>query len=456
MTVSRVGVNSPVPACACDKRSRTACDRVAPTREFNGLSYCVLHYPDADKVTDFEAALQRRLKRAGADLLNLSGVWFPKGASFGNRHFRHKRVLFTDAVFNGVADFSDAKFDGRVYFTNAAFKAGANFQMTTFKGRAYFSGAQFSLTDKAGGGAPLGRANFVGAVFDGQAKFISAVFEAEADFTGTIFREETLFSYAAFRGRTDFTFASISAPLTFSSEGRGGRGFGPDASLSFKHATIKESDLVSFHVISLCPHWFVDVDARKIYFAHVDWRPLSLSRELEELRCRTSDQPHRKLAVAYRHLAVNAEENYQYDLASDFRHRALEAQRRAERWGTAPWKLSWWYWLASGYGEKVAQAFLVLLVIWLLFAFVYFGAQCTNPSLLKEQICVEWDQKSGAQSPRGDFSRALAYTLAVMTLQRPEPRPNSAAAQIAVSLCVIFGPLQGALLALAIRRKFMR
>ncbi len=43
-----------------------------------------------------------------------------------------------------------------------------------------------------------------------------------------------------------------------------------------------------------------------------------------------------------------------------------------------------------------------------------------------------------------------------MTLQKPEPRPKSSAARLAVIICAILGPLQGALLALAVRRKFMR
>jgi hypothetical protein len=43
-----------------------------------------------------------------------------------------------------------------------------------------------------------------------------------------------------------------------------------------------------------------------------------------------------------------------------------------------------------------------------------------------------------------------------MTLQKPEPRPATGAAQAVVMLETILGPVQAALLALAIRRKFMR
>ena len=54
------------------------------------------------------------------------------------------------------------------------------------------------------------------------------------------------------------------------------------------------------------------------------------------------------------------------------------------------------------------------------------------------------------------WPRALTYSLGVMTLQKPEPRPATDAAQALVMLETILGPVQAALLALAIRRKFMR
>lgn len=130
--------------------------------------------------------------------------------------------------------------------------------------------------------------------------------------------------------------------------------------------------------------------------------------------------------------------------------------RREHWWGVTPLRLGWWYWLASGYGERVLRAFVMLLVVWWGFALIYFGAQCTDSPLSDGQVCVEWEQKEGAPSPRETFPRSLAYTLNVMTLQKPEPRPASPAAQMLVTLCTILGPVQAALLALAIRRKFMR
>ncbi|MFL6278295.1 MAG: hypothetical protein ACJ74G_24180 [Blastocatellia bacterium] len=50
----------------------------------------------------------------------------------------------------------------------------------------------------------------------------------------------------------------------------------------------------------------------------------------------------------------------------------------------------------------------------------------------------------------------MIYRLGVTSLRRPEPKPLTSTAQTLVTLETILGPLQAALLALAIRRKFMR
>jgi len=134
---------------------------------------------------------------------------------------------------------------------------------------------------------------------------------------------------------------------------------------------------------------------------------------------------------------------------------AMDA-RRLESGGVAPWRLSWWYWLASGYGERPFQALMVLFAIFLVFGLLYtrVGFARWEPKLATEADAV-MAQKDVVGAPL-KFSRALTYSVGVMTLQKPEPKPVTAAAQSVVLLETILGPVQGALLALAIRRKFMR
>jgi hypothetical protein len=78
----------------------------------------------------------------------------------------------------------------------------------------------------------------------------------------------------------------------------------------------------------------------------------------------------------------------------------------------------------------------VLVGIWLLFAVLYALILSDSHGLLG------W--------------RGFAYSAAVLTLQRPDSRPDTLFTQILVTAEAILGPVQAALLALAIRRKFMR
>lgn len=54
------------------------------------------------------------------------------------------------------------------------------------------------------------------------------------------------------------------------------------------------------------------------------------------------------------------------------------------------------------------------------------------------------------------FSEAMIYSAGVMALQKPEPLHSNKRAKGLGRLETVLGPLQAALLALAIRRKFMR
>jgi hypothetical protein len=134
--------------------------------------------------------------------------------------------------------------------------------------------------------------------------------------------------------------------------------------------------------------------------------------------------------------------------------------RRLDGWqgwrDIASWVLHRLYWLASGYGERTEQAFIILLIIWLLSAFLYtqVGFSRWEPKVSSEKEATEVRRDEVGQPL--PWPRTLTYSLGVMTLQKPEPRPATDAAQAVVMLETIFGPVQAALLALAIRRKFMR
>jgi len=301
-------------------------------------------------------------------------------------------------------------------------------------------------------------------------------------FYKSAFRRTLKLFFSRFEGVADFRDAAF-ADYVRLVRGYEKPNFAPTASLNLKDGNVETPGRVVFDTPYLRPHWFVNVDAREFSFVNVDWKWRKIKvrkeikalkkREIEErkkkgipvksmFRLETLDKSsrvslHRALAVAYRHLAINAEDNHRYGDASKFRYMAMDT-RRLESWqGFAPWKLSWWYWLASGYGERVSRAFLVLIFVILVpFALLYWKAECVALPLFEKSACVAWTaQAGGPAAPTEGLPRALAYSLNVMTLQRPDPRPASASAQLLTGVETVLGPLQGALLALAIRRQFM-
>jgi hypothetical protein len=417
--------------CDCEEWARSACKALTFFKEHEGKRYCVLHYPAAEKSAAFNEALRRKLDAQDFDF---RGVWFPDKVDFSNLTFPTfvdftgatfgAAAMFDSATFGAGADFSHATLCMRASFDSATFGAEAKFVTTTFNATASFFYTTFTST-----------ANFFYATFGGRAYFVSDTFKATAYFNSATFKD-----YAIFSGDVGKSI------------------FGDASSLNLQFARIENPHRVSFHTLTLRPHMFNNVDAREFEFINVDWnwQGIDIRREIVGVGGTDVLSSHRLLAVACRNLAVNAEENHRYEEASRFRYMAMDA-RRLERWrGLVPWRLSWWYWLASGYGERVWRAFVVLLAVWLVAAALYtqLGFVRWEPRVSNEREAAEARRDEAGAPLR--LPRALTYSLGVMTLQKPEPRPATNWAQAVVMLETILGPVQAALLALAIRRKFMR
>jgi hypothetical protein len=497
--------------CDCDESVRSVCAGELFYQEHEGKEYCVLHFPGHDKTADFNKAFQRKLDNRD---FNFQGVWFPNGISFRNFQFTLE-ANFSSATFRGESDFSFATFAAEANFSETKFRGTAKFGLTRFSAAVKFESATFTMVSffNATFSAETnfsavtfadvtnftlanfsGEALFSGATFIARAMFVRATFSRGADFSSVTFGAWACFSYAEFNGTGNFSLTTFSAEADF-----GVANFGTDvnfayatftgmanfkdtalsagatftraifsnyvefrpvfndaSSLDFEFARIEAADRVSFHTLTLRPNWFVNVDARKFDFTNVEWDWRTIDKEIKSLQKREVPSPHRLLAIACRHLAVNAEENHRYEEASKFRYMAMDVRRR-EKWrGFVPWRLGWWYWLASGYGERVGQAFFVLLGILLLSALLYnqVGFARWEPKVASESDAIV-EKRDDVGAPL-KFSRALTYSAGVMTFQKPEPRPATTAAQTVVLLETVLGPVQAALLALAIRRKFMR
>ena len=102
---------------------------------------------------------------------------------------------------------------------------------------------------------------------------------------------------------------------------------------------------------------------------------------------------------------------------------------RHYKWrGAGFWKTDWLhmlYWAVSGYGEKILRAFAVLAAVWIVFVLLYTwvgftqqpleGLNDATSSVPAASMTIE--DKIGQPL---EFRRALTYSLAVMSLQKPE------------------------------------
>jgi pentapeptide repeat protein len=310
-------------------------------------------------------------------------------------------------------------------FRGVYFKKKAHFQRVVFNGKAVFQRATF-----------LEGADFSWVKFENGADFSHATFEKGVTFSRATFKKEANFNHTTFKDEARF-----SGPPAFK-----------DARVDFQDARMDEPKLFSMHDIELHPRWFVEVDAREFSFAKVKWYGLpgepkgSLKDELDRSKRVKDGVSNDPLVKAFQDLSINYETNRDYKRAGEFHYCAMEAQRKALPVSNfAPLNLLWWYWLLSGYSERHKRAALGIVAILLGFAGLYM-----------------WQGPVGVQeaSPVGVLQASLesiVYSLGVMTrLANAIPESDSVLVRSLIIIEGVVGPLQIALFALALRRRFMR
>jgi uncharacterized protein YjbI with pentapeptide repeats len=450
---------------------------------------------------------------------NFVGATFKELAYFSNATFEEadfSRATFEgQAHFSNVtfkeADFSGATFERPATFAlvhAATFKGEADFSWATFEGQASFNEAKFSGETTSFDEAQFGREyiDFSQAKFSGKATFFrEAKFGGEhIDFSDATFNnaEQTSFSGAKFSGeRTSFSGARFSSDYTAFERAvmKGNVYFnrttfrekveflgtysGRDSNLVFEPqawvwfgAHIVKPELLTFHTVHLHPGWFINADVRKVDFTDVQWYGMpggieegTLDEEIAFLKDRGGvESPHTLLAQACRRLSANAEENREYPLANEFHYWSMDAVRKGswdhfkglnlrgllkkETWQDVREHfglITTLYWALCGYGVRAARAFWILFAIWLMFAALYFLLIKSSPFWVFSAPDI-WQGI--------DYARqAAVYSLSALV--RLNPRPQTEALnwfQTLVTIEGILGPLQIALLVLAIRRKVMR
>ena len=475
---------------------QSVCSGLPFYNSYKSHRLCILHNPSSTKsLKAFVEAVDAKFDR---DDFNFAGTWFPdelqwdlkdeeflndvdfsdcvfeneislqctfrKKANFANCEFKSS-VDLEGSRFCAEAQFSRSNFDGYLDVSRVEFLSSVKFDYCTFAGSVTFS-AGFS-----------GAVEFEGAIFSGEVDFEDSEFRGEVSFYGSRFEQQTNFTETKFTHDVSFNFATFCDSVRFGNPSWGGSCFIGESNLSLAHCKIEYPNRFSFHTLRLKPAWFINVDVKNLVFTNVEWDPVSIEEngtELDSLRL---------LAITYRQLALNAEENHRYSEASKFRYLAMDAARvergNHRRWnrrwwrqqntlrsklrnlrliwrGLSIWDLNWWYWVASGYGERLGRAVLGLVTIWFFFSivFTFVGFVRWEP-----KTTTETEAKFATIDAYGGplpLRKALTYSAAVITLQKPEPKPATAIAKSSVLLLTVLGPTQAALMALAIRRRFMR
>jgi len=413
---------------------------------------------------------------------------FVEASLFDKPSFKEARfkaiTQFADAIFRAEADFTQASFQS-VAFERATFARGVRFTGCDFFSNVYFHETKFG--GRENNRITSGHAHFEYALFEEKSK----VYFQNSWFSWFVnFDYANLRGYIFFKGSEDFPlFDSVLEPQTAE--------FGP--LLSFVNTVIEQPDRVYFHTVRLRPYWFVSVDSRKFNLTNIDWfdergHLITAEGELESLRKRNYKRAEQLLATAFRQLAANADDNTRLEEASFFRRLAMETEwiERRKKFsqlyahvreqikkqkvlsGTAQgytptppaslfavlrksgdFILHLLYRLSSFYGENWGRATGVLVLILILFAGLFRSVQFyVCPA---DKPITQSSQQNLCQTRRLNNYEAVRHSLTTATFQTVDYRkPITGTGETLTVFEKIFAPLQAALLALAIRRRFMR
>lgn len=432
----------------------------------------------------------------------LGGAIFEKDASFGDTTFEDEayffgctfnRPNFCGAIFRGFAYFGSMTINDWADFNNVTFLQNANFADSVFNQDVFFGGSNF-----------VGEVQFSGIKFEQFADFSGITFSKDVDFGNSKFSSEVILDGTEFQENVNFRSVIFKDYVSFADNREPSKN--RKAWIDFQNIRFEDANHISFHSFFLRPSYFVNADSRKFVFTDVSWGNvagnsfnINVEAELKNLEERGIKNSKQLFKIACRQLAENAESNNRFEEASNFRRLAMETE-----WLEKKEKISNWtnnlffeneklkrrfgvsikeedkpnpptnsfgilrrsgdfiihglYRLTSYYGESWSWASGILLLgVFAAFPLIY--TQTNFQTCPKEKPLAISINEGSCKAGGLTFwnGEATAHSLTTATLQNVEYRkPISFWSETWVILEKIFVPLQAALLALAIRRKFMR
>jgi len=347
------------------------------------------------------------------------GVEFSSTANFLNAKF-HRWVHIPGCIFKDYARFELSNFSESVHFQRSHFKKQANFENCKFKGELVLEETKF---DK--------EVFFKSAEFDNKVSILNTIFEEKADFSKVLFYQNSFIKGETFHDIGMLTNVSIRDKLVLDG-------------------------------VSLKKTSFLDSDLRKMDFYNCEWHQEKgwklLYDEILAITTKTpssSSQLIGKVEILYRQLKQKCKEENNEIEASNWHYREKEMQRKGSSTLFIKIFLNIYY-AASGYGENPRLALLVLVLLILLSTFVL--SICgLIPVNSASQLCdvevINWPQNADFQQMTFVLSDVFKY----VTFQKDYClQPTSSMGQIFKIFIQIFIPIQGALLAFALKNKFRR
>lgn len=416
-------------------------------------------------VTFYDRTFQAEPRFDGAEFLEYAdfrAAEFIAGVEFGGAHFSAgftadaarfvATASFTLATFDGIASFKGAKFETGANFIESTFNDAAWFELTEFNGALSADNAAFN-NGVAFTGAKIGGENviltdypseypvsFVECSFDGKSDFGGAEFRQKTDFMSARFKERAIFSRTIFKQWVGFRYAFFDRSALF-------RGTKFEKGASLTAVACGSPTLMQFmdHV-DLSQVELAESDVSRWSFQSVEWRPLTrplvgpwgrqkcIGVADEEISTHKTLAAPETLQVLYRRLQDNYENAHGYGTAGDFHIGAMESRRRDLKLTDASWWLLSVYRFVSLYGERWFWALGLLVGLFL-------GSSALVVALSNDV----------------GFLLALNNCLRIVTFQsnlllKPV---NSLGAWGETALRIV-GPVQIAILALAVRRQSQR
>lgn len=262
-----------------------------------------------------------------------------------------------------------------------------------------------------------------------------ATFNEGADFSGTTFGSNgAVFYLAKFLGEMFFAGdqkADGEIVSIFS-----------EVAVHFTEIAILPPGKITFRRADLEKCRFLGTDLRKVQMTGVKWpqigRRVGVYDEIHALEGKEKEgksPPWPEIEQLYRQLKQNYEDQRDYERAGDFHYGEKEMRRKNPETSWSLWLLLVFYWLFSGYGERVLRP-----ILWTLGLFV---------------VCaVAYESLTLGKSPT--WGEAAIYSFQVTAFFRPQDFVLPAWAKVIYTLQSLLGPLLLGLFALAVRQKLKR